>query len=252
MTTAAPVRDLDGKVAIVVGGSRDMGAAFSEGLAERGVTTVFSYAHEEAAAMDTLARLEKHQVTTQAVRVDAAIATDTESLFDDVIGRHGRPDIVVHVPGMVLKKPLIDCTDEDFAHVIDGNLRSAFNTIRAGIRHVADNGRVVVISTTMTSFMPGPYGLYAAGKAGVEQLVRAAAREVGARGVTVNAVAPGPVDTPFFHAAETPESTAAAAAFSPRNRLGQPSDVAPMVGFLVSEAAGWVNGQVLRVNGALY
>lgn len=250
---AAPAaRDLAGKVAVVVGGSRNMGAEFAAGLAARGATTVISYSGDEAAAQKTLARLEEHGVPAEAVRAEATDAAATEALLAGVVARHGRLDIVVHLPGMVLKKPLADCTDADYQQVVDRNLRSVFHSLRAAIRHLADGGRYVVLSTTMTSFMPGPYGLYAAGKAGVEQLVRAAAHEVGARGITVNAVAPGPVDTPFFHAAETPESTAMAAGFAPQNRLGTPSDIAPVVGFLVGAEAGWVNGQTLRVNGALY
>lgn len=245
-------RDLDGKVALVVGGSRNMGAEFAVGLAARGATTVISYAGDDAAAGKTLARLEECGVTAEAVRTDATDAAQTDALFDGVVERHGRLDVVVHLPGMVLKKPLAECTDPDFDQVLDRNLRSVFLSLRAALRHLADGGRYVVLSTTMTVFMPGPYGLYAAGKAGVEQLVRAGAREAGARGITVNAVAPGPVDTPFFHRAETPESAAMAAGFVPQNRLGTPSDIAPVVGFLVGAEAGWVNGQTVRVNGAMY
>jgi 3-oxoacyl-[acyl-carrier protein] reductase len=250
---AAPAaRDLDGKVALVVGGSRNMGAEFAVGLAGRGATTVITYGGDESAAQKTLARLEEHGVGAEAVRADATDAARTEALFAGVAQRHGRLDIVVHLPGMVLKKPLADCSDTDYDQVVDRNLRSVFLSLRAALRHLSDGGRYVVLSTTMTSFMPGRYGLYAAGKAGVEQLVRAAAREAGARGITVNAVAPGPVDTPFFHGAETAESTAQAAGFVPQNRLGSPSDIAPLVGFLVGDGAGWVNGQTLRVNGGLY
>jgi 3-oxoacyl-[acyl-carrier protein] reductase len=224
-------RDLDGKVAVVVGGSRNMGAEFAVGLAGR--TTVITYGGDESAARKTLARLEEQGVGAEAVRADATDAARTEALFAGVVQRHGRLDIVVHLPGMVLKKPLAECSDTDYEQVVDRNLRSVFLSLRAALRHLSDGGRYVVLSTTMTSFMPGPYGLYAAGKAGVEQLVRAAAREAG-------------------HGAETPESTAQAAGFVPQNRLGTPSDIAPLVGFLVGNSAGWVNGQTLRVNGGLY
>jgi 3-oxoacyl-[acyl-carrier protein] reductase len=251
MPFATP-RDLDGKVALVVGGSRNMGAEFAMRLASRGATTVISYVGDEAAAQKTLTRLEEHGVTAEAVMADATDAVQTDALFAGAVQRHGQLDIVVHLPGMVLKKPLADCTDTDYEQVIDRNLRTVFLSLRAATRHLADRGRYVVLSTTITSFMAGPYGLYAAGKAGVEQLVRAAAHEVGARGITVNAVAPGPVDDPFFHAVETPQAAAMAAGFVPQNRLGIPSDIAPMIGFLVSEDAGWVNGQTLRVNGAMY
>ncbi|SEO30047.1 SDR family oxidoreductase [Actinacidiphila rubida] len=247
-----PMRDLDGKVALVVGGSRNQGAAVAELLASRGATTVVSYANDQAAAERTLAALEKHDVVAEAIRSDARRSTEVDDLFGCVLARHGHLDIVVHTPGAVIKKPLADFTDADFDHLIDLNTRSAFNTLRAAARTLADNGRYVVLSTTLTSIMTGPYGLYSGSKAAVERMVLAAAKELGARAITVNEVAPGPVDDSFYRDAETPEAIAAAAHHSPRNRLGLPEDVAPVVGWLVSEAAGWVSGQTVRANGAMF
>lgn len=245
-------RDLDGKVALVVGGSRNQGAAFAEHIAARGATTVISFAGDEDAARQTLVALEKHGGTAEAVRSDATVSADVNALFEGVVARHGRLDIVVHTPGAVIKKPLADLTDDDFDHLIDLNTRSAFNTLRATARHIADNGRYVVLSTTLTAVMTGTYGLYSGSKAAVERMVLAAAKELGERGVTVNAVAPGPVDDSFYRAAETPESIAAATHHSPRGRLGRPDDIAPVVGWLVSDEAAWVSGQTVRANGAMF
>lgn len=248
----ARVRDLTGKVAIVVGGSRNQGAACAEVLAARGATVVISYANDAQAAERTVAALCKHDVTAEAVRSDAAVSADVTALFAGVVERHGRLDIVVHLPGMVLKKPLAEITDEEFDRVIDLNTRSAFHSLRAAARTLADGGRYVILSTTLTSVMTGPYGLYSGSKAAVERMVLAAAKELGARGITVNAVAPGPVDTSFYRDAETPESMAAAANHSPRGRIGQPGDIAPVVGWLVGDEAGWVSGQTVRANGAMF
>lgn len=248
----SPGRDLAGRVALVVGGSRNMGAAFAEDLAARGATVVISYAGDDDAAALTLARLEKHQVTAEAIRSDATVSGDVDALFAGVAARHGHLDIVVHVPGAVLKKPLAEVTDEDYDLVFDRNTRSAFLTLRATARHIADGGRCVVLSTTLTAVMTGPYGVYSGSKAAVERMVLAAAKELGPRGITVNAVAPGPVDDSFYRAAETPESMAAAAQHSPRGRLGDPADIAPVVGFLVGPGAGWVSGQTVRANGAMF
>jgi 3-oxoacyl-[acyl-carrier protein] reductase len=246
------VRDLEGKVALVIGGSRNQGAAFAKDIASRGATTVISYANGDAAAEETLLALKEFGVTAEAVRSDARVSAEVDALFADVVARHGRLDVVVHTPGAVLKKPLVEFTDADFDHLIDLNTRSAFNTLRATARHVADNGRYVVLSTTLTSVMTGTYGLYSGSKAAVERMVLAAAKELGARGITVNAVAPGPVDDDFYRHAETPESIEAATHHSPRNRLGHPEDIAPVVGWLISEAAGWVSGQTVRANGAMF
>ncbi|MCM2424972.1 SDR family oxidoreductase [Streptomyces sp. RKAG337] len=252
MPPPVSIRDLEGKVALVVGGSRNQGAAFAENLASRGATTVISYLGNEQAALDTVTVLEKHGVTAEAVRSDATSSADVDKLFFDVAARHGRIDIVVHTPGAVIKKPLADFTDEDFDHLINLNTRSAFNTLRAAANALSDGGRYVVLSTTLTSIMTGPYGLYSGSKAAVERMVLAAAKELGVRGITVNAVAPGPIDDSFYRGAETPESIEAATHHSPRNRLGLPEDVAPVVGWLVGAEAGWVSGQTVRANGAMF
>jgi 3-oxoacyl-[acyl-carrier protein] reductase len=244
--------DLEGKVALVVGGTRNQGAAIAMEIAARGATTIVSYAGDDRAAEETLLALKEHGVAAEAIRSDATRAAEVDRLFDDVVARHGRLDIVVHTPGAVLKKPLVEFTDADFDHLIDRNTRSAFNTLRATARTISDGGRYVVLSTTLTSVMTGPYGVYSASKAAVERMVLAAAKELGDRGITVNAVAPGPIDDDFYRGAETPESIAAATHHSPRGRLGLPSDVAPVVGWLVSDGAGWVSGQTLRANGAMF
>ncbi|HEU5355460.1 MAG TPA: SDR family oxidoreductase [Actinocrinis sp.] len=251
-SSTADTRDLTGKVALVIGGARNMGSAIAEHIAARGATTVVSYLSSDEAAEQTLAALEKHGVQAEAVRSDATLSTDVDALFTGVVARHGKIDIVVHVPGAVIKKPIADFTDEDFEHLINLNTRSAFYTLRAAARNLADQGRYVVLSTTLTSVMTGPYGVYSGSKAAVERMVLAAAKELGARGITVNAVAPGPIDDSFYHAAETPDAVAAATHHSPRGRLGAPHDIAPVVGFLVSPDAGWVSGQTVRANGAMF
>lgn len=248
---ASPTFDLAGKVALIIGGSRNQGAAIAENIASRGAVTVISYASGDESAQQTLEKLEKYGGTAEAIRSDAVVSADVNVLFEGVVARHGRLDVVVHVPGAVLKKPLADTTDAEFDHLINLNIRSVFNTLRATARHIADNGRYVVLSATLTSIMTGSYGLYSGSKSAVERMVLAAAKDFGARGITVNVVAPGPVDDSFYRAAETPESIEAATHRSPRNRPGRPEDTAPVVGWLVSAEAGWVSGQTVRADGAM-
>ena len=250
MTTTT--RDLTGKIALIIGGTRNQGAEFARNIAARGATTIITNRGNEQAAKQTLAALEELGVTAEAIQSDATSSVDVDRLFADVVARHGRLDIVVHTPGAVIKKPLVEFTDDDFDHLINLNTRSAFNTLRAAARHLADNGRYVVLSTTLVSIMTGPYGLYSGSKAAVERMVVAVAKELGNRGITVNAVAPGPVDDDFYRDAETPESIAAASNHSPRGRLGAPADIAPVVGWLVSDEATWVSGQTVRANGAMF
>ena len=249
MTTT---RDLEGKVALIIGGTRNQGAEFAKNIAGRGATTIVTYQNNEQAAKETLTALQQLGVKAEAARSDATSSADVNKLFADVVANHGKLDIVVHTPGAVIKKPLVEFSDADFDHLINLNTRSAFNTLRASARHLADNGRYVVLSTTLVAIMTGTYGLYSGSKAAVERMVIAVAKELGDRGITVNAVAPGPVDDDFYRGAETPESIAAASHHSPRGRLGIPSDIAPVVGWLVSDEAGWVSGQTIRANGAMF
>jgi 3-oxoacyl-[acyl-carrier protein] reductase len=249
--TMPRARDLEGKVALVVGGSRNMGAAIAEEIASRGATTVFSFREHGDEAARTLTRIKGHGVVAEAIRSDATVPDSSAKLFEDVVERHGRLDIVVHMPGMVLKKPLAEVTDEEFETTMDLNARSGFLTLRGTARHIGDGGRCVILSSSLTALTTPLYGVYAAGKGVVEQLVKAAAQELGARGITVNAVAPGAIDDSFFHGAETPESVEWSTHANPRHRLGMPSDVAPVVGFLVSDVATWVTGQVVRINGGM-
>ncbi|MGV9771632.1 SDR family oxidoreductase [Streptosporangium sp. NPDC003464] len=249
MTPVYPARDLEGKVALVVGGSRGQGAVCAELLAMGGATTVFSYAHGEHAAARTLTALDRHGVTAEAIRSDATRSADVDILFEGVVARHGRLDIVVHTVGAVLGKALAEHTDEDFDLLIDRNARSAFNTLRAAARHLSDHGRYVALTGALPSI-----GVHSAAKAAVELLVRAAARELAMRQITVNAVAPGPVTDSFPSGPPgrgrlgQPEDIVSGS--SGRGRLGQPEDIAPVVAWLAGDAAGWVSGQTIRADGA--
>jgi 3-oxoacyl-[acyl-carrier protein] reductase len=243
--------DLKGKVAVVIGGSGDIGSAIAEQVTRGGATTVITYLRDRAAAEEVVSRLAEQPGPAETAQLDATDTTQVNALFDEVTSRHGHVDVVVHLPGMVIKKSLVEISDADFTQAVESNLRTAFNVLRASGKYLADGGRCVMVSTSLTGVVPGPYGLYAAAKAGVEVMVRATAAEWGGRGITVNAVAPGPIDNAFFRGPETADSIAAAATFSPQGRLGQAADVAPVVGFLLSDAAGWVSGQTLRANGGM-
>ncbi|MEV6072181.1 SDR family oxidoreductase [Nocardia sp. NPDC052001] len=237
--------DLVGKVALVVGGSHNQGAACAEVLAARGATTVISYAHGEHAAARTLSTLEGYGVRAEAIRSDAIQSCDVTRLFQGVIARHGQLDIVVHAVGAVVHKPLAEHTDADFDLLIDHNTRSAFNTLRAATRHLSDNGRYVVITGALVDTGTHASGMSAAAKSAVEHLVSATARELSGRDITVNSVAPGPVSDSIYSAANVPFPSSA------RSRLGQPEDVASVVSWLTSEAATWISGQVIRVDGGI-
>ncbi|GAA0918099.1 SDR family oxidoreductase [Nonomuraea longicatena] len=174
-------RDLHGRVALVVGGGR----VIAENLAARGATTVLAYAHDDEGARRTLAVLDGHGVRAEAIRADATVAADVDTLVEGVVSRHGRLDVVVHATGPVVGKPLADLADTDFDHLVDHNVRSVLHTLRAAALHLADGGRYVLLSTTLAA--PAA-GLDAASQAAALHLIAAAAKDLEGRRVTVNAV----------------------------------------------------------------
>lgn len=250
MTTPAH-RTLDGKAALVIGGGGDIGSGIADALASQGAHIVLSYLKDGESAARVADQVRLHGVDATAVCSDATVPADVDALFQAAVSRYGRLDIVVHVPGAVLKKPLSQVTDADFERVVAQNLLSTFLTLRAAGTHLADQGRYIAISSTLAAASPGPYGVYAATKAAVEVMVRGAASEWAHRGITANSIAPGPIDNDFFRAPETAESIAGAAHMSPHGRLGTAADIAPVAAFLASPAAAWVSGQTVRVNGAM-
>ena len=163
----------------------------------------------------------------------------------------GRVDILVNNAGILLFKEIAEIQDDEFDRILTVNLKSVFYTLREAANRLADHGRVVNISSTVTRTMIPKYGAYAATKAGVEQLTRIFAREMGKRGITANAILPGPVDTELFRTGKTSADIERMAAMSALGRIGTAEDVAQVVLFLVSDEAAWVNGQMIGVNGGI-
>ena len=177
---------------------------------------------------------------------------DLFKLQDQVVARlraFGGVDVLVNNAGIMELAPLADTDDAMFDRRIAINLKGVFNGLREAGRRLRDGGRVVNLSTSVVGTYFAIYGAYAASKSGVEALTRVFAKEVGARGITVNAVAPGSVETNLFMSGKTEAQIEAARARSPLGRLGQSEDIAGVVSFLVGPDGGWVNGQVVRANG---
>ena len=172
-----------------------------------------------------------------------------KALFDAAIERFGKVDILVNNAGIILYKKLADTSDEEFARVINTNVMGVFYALREAATRLADGGRIVNFSTTVTRMLLPTYGTYAASKGAVEQLTRVFAKEVGARKITVNSVSPGPVNTELFNEGKTEEDIKRMASMSAFNRIGEPDDIARVVRFLVSDEAVWVTGQNLGANG---
>ncbi|MGF1552953.1 MAG: SDR family oxidoreductase [Paracoccaceae bacterium] len=244
-------RPLAGKVAIVTGARANLGRRFAETLAALGADVVVHY-HREATrdqAARTARLVEAAGARAALVAGDLGRPETARGVFDTAERAFGGTDIVVNNAGAIVKKPLADLTDADFERLDAVNNRGLFHMLREASRRLRDEGRIVNIATSLLAGAAPGYAGYAGTKAPVEEYTRMLAKEIGARGITVNAVAPGPVDTPFFHGQETEAAAAFAAGLAVTNRLGRVDDIAPLVGFLARPEAGWINGQTIWING---
>ena len=239
------------KVALITGASRGIGAVIAQQLAKEGFAVVINYANSASEATALVAELREAGHQAIAVQADVAKATDVARLFDETEQQLGKVDVLVNNAGVLKVLPLAHYSDEDFEQTFNINTRGTFNTLREAATRLNSGGRIVNFSSSTVGMnLPG-YAVYIASKAAVESLTHVFAKELRGRQITVNPVAPGPVATELFMHGKTEEQIEAFSKMPPLERLGQPQDIANIVSFLVSPAAAWVNGQVLRGNGGL-
>ena len=244
--------DFAGKTAVVTGGSRGLGRAVCLELAKGGANVVLCYAGNEAAAGETVAACETLGAKALAVRCDVAKADEVKALMDAAVQAFGRIDILVNNAGITRDGLLMMMKEDDFDAVINANLKGAFLCMKAVSRLMMKQrwGRIVNLSSVVGLRGNAGQVNYAASKAGVIGMTKSLAKELATRGVTVNAVAPGFIDTDMT-AAMPQAAREATLASIPMGRMGAPEDVAKAVAFLASDEAAYVTGQVLAVDGGM-
>ena len=240
------------KTAVVTGGSRGLGRAICLELARGGANVVFCYAGNEAAAQETVSACEALGAKAVALRCDVSSEAEVKALMDTALKTFGRIDILVNNAGITRDTLLMLMKPEDFDAVISANLRGTFLCMKAVARQMVKQryGRIVNLSSVVGLRGNAGQVNYAASKAGVIGMTKSLAKELAGRNITVNAVAPGFINTDMTAALTDAAKTAALGAI-PMGRMGAPEDVARAVAFLASDGAGYITGQVLAVDGGM-
>lgn len=243
-------RTLTGKTAVVAAGAKNLGGLISRQLADLGANVVVHYhsAGSEAAARETLAAVQQAGAAGLVVDGDLSKPADVEQLFSQAKTAFGGVDIAVNTAGMVLRKPIVEISEAEYDAMFDVNSKAAFFFIKEAAKQLNDGGRIVTIVTSLLAAFTDGYSTYAGAKAPVEHFTRAAAKELAGRKISVNNIAPGPMDTPFFYGQETPERVAFHKSQAMGDDLTKIEQIAPIVTFLATDG-GWITGQTLFANG---
>ena len=242
--------NLVGKSAVVAAGAKNLGGLISTSLAEKGVNVAVHYNSPatEPDADKTVAAVQDAGVEAIKVRGDLTKPGIVSALFDAAVDAFGGVDIAINTVGKVLRKPIVETSEAEYDSMFDINAKAAYFFLRQAGKRLNDGGSVITIVTALLAAFTDGYSTYAGAKSPVEHFTRAAAKEFAARGISVNNVAPGPMDTPFFYGEETAERVAFHKSQAMGNRLTQIEDIAPLVVFLADEGH-WVTGQTIFANG---
>ncbi len=241
-------RSLQGKVALVTGGSRGIGAAIAKRLAAEGASVAITYAKDARSASAVIDSIQAAGGRAVAIQADAADANAAHGAVEEAVSTLGKLDVLVNNAGTAIPKPFEETTLEEMNRVIDINVRGVLFTTKAALQHMNDNGRIIMIGSCVgeRNLTPG-LAAYAATKGAVKMFSQSLSREVGGRGITVNNVQPGPIDTDLNPASgdwATPQKAATGL-----NRYGTAEEVAALVAFVAGPESSYITGANLTVDG---
>ena len=243
---------LTGKVALVTGASRGIGRAIALALAKQGAAVLVNYNGSRERALEVVALIEQNGGQAEAVGCDVSVFLDCGKMVEDVISRYGHVDILVNNAGVTKDNLILRMTEEEYDKVLDTNLKGAFNTIRHLSKYFLKQRSGKIINISSVSGVMGNAGQsnYSASKAGLIGLTKSVARELAGKGICVNAVAPGYIDTDMTQVLSE-KAKESLIQMIPVGRIGNPEDVAQMVVFLAGSGSDYITGQVICVDGGM-
>lgn len=250
------IHSLKGKVVLIAGGAKNLGGLIARDFAKHGAGALVVHYNSDAtreAAIETVEAVQAAGSKALAIQADLTQPANITDLFHAAIQAFGGVDIAINTTGMVLKKPIIEISEAEYDTLFDINAKAAFFFLQEAGRTLRDHGKILTVVTSLLGAFTPFYAAYAGAKSPVEHFTRAAAKEFGTRGISVTAVGPGPMDTPFFYGQEEDQAVAyhrTAAALSAHSRTGLTDieDVVPFLRHLVTDG-WWITGQTLLING---
>lgn len=240
---------LPGKVAIVTGAATGIGRAIAHTFGREGAAVAVNYLDTPERAQEVVEAIEAGGGRAFAVQADVSKLDQLARLFAETREQYGQLDILVNNAGWTFNKPIADVSEHEFDTIFAVNVKGVFFACQLAAHQMANDGRIINLSSATTGLMLPGYGTYDATKGAVEQLTRVLAKELGPRNITVNAISPGATETELFRQGKSDELMENFASMSAFGRLGQVEDIADAALFLASREARWITGQNIRVNG---
>ncbi|KAL8797313.1 MAG: hypothetical protein Q9195_000467 [Heterodermia aff. obscurata] len=242
---------LAGKVALITGGSKGIGRAVALRLAKDGAVVVINYSSDASAADEVVKNIGSDRCV--AIQADAGSLGGIERLVKETVDQFGKIDILIPNAGVAPNLDLEHTTEEMFDRTYNVNVKGPYFLCQKAAPHMGEGSRVILVSTSLCAFSPitPNYLLYVSSKGAIEQMTRVLAKDLGRKGVRVNAISPGPTGTDLFYTGKSEELLARLAGASPLNKIGDPEDIADVFAILASPDSRWVAGQIIRVNGGM-
>ncbi|MDC0932510.1 SDR family oxidoreductase [Arcobacteraceae bacterium] len=240
---------IENRVAIITGASRGIGLKVAEQLASIGIITVINYHTNKEAAEEIVKDINFNGGKAVSIKADISKVSELEKLFKETVEIFGSVDILVNNAGIMINNPIQNVSEEEFDKHFSINVKGTYFACQLAMKYMKDNGRIINISTSVTSAMFPSYSVYAATKGAVEQITRQLAKEFGSKGITINAIAQGPVKTELFMKEKSEQQIEMLSKMNSFGRLGEPEDIADVIELLVSDKSHWITGQTIKING---